>query len=83
MKVAPISNVRLTSNASVFTSLSWSADIFRACYSISLHMRQSERETDGEILTVRKHVTAHAARCLRTLREDQKKTEVALFLCAF
>lgn len=57
IKVVPISNVRLTSSVSVFTSLSWSADIFRACYSISMHMRQSERETDKEILTGREEAS--------------------------
>lgn len=62
INVVPISNVRVTSSVSVFTSLSWSADIFRACYSISIHMRLSEKETDGEILTGREEASQQRLR---------------------
>lgn len=62
VKVVQISNVRLTCSVSVFTSLSWSADIFRACYSISMHKRLTERETDGRILRGREVVSQQRLR---------------------
>lgn len=48
IKVAPISNVRLTSSLFVFTSLSWRAGIFRLCSSISMHMRLRVKERHME-----------------------------------
>ena len=63
IKVVPISNVRFTSAVSVFTSLSWSADIFRVRYRISVHMRLRVKEGQMERYSGREDATAKVASC--------------------